>query len=506
MNQDYLSSKLTVSSSPSFDPKIPTYDGSISYDVCIFHAPCNDGTAAAYSVSLKFPDCDFFGVNRGSGTNDAFLSTEFLDSKIAGKNIVLVDYVFPKYTMMELVDCANHVLVIDHHISEYNMLKTEIGLPESQFVFSIDFAACVLTWKYFSPSLPIPPLISYVNDSDIAQYLLSNTSLLISGMAVQSPVVGPGLWTQSRDDPFREFHRAISRDLEYIRSMMLVGIIAREIEWRDIYTDAQRCLEKRLKIAPNLSCRIVNVSPGPRMGALANALLSGSFSDPPSPPCDIALLYYRIDVNQSYKISLRSSDTNVGKIARLLGGGGHTQAASLTVYASTIDHLFEEDIANESIEDILARVSRPSEDWSVGSFIDLINGMRNDWKLGLTEREIEMLKSGCSEAGSQILQFRGLKDISVDCDWCGIGLMTSGRIVFYRVDGDQTIVSKSRCGLVEDGTVLEDTDSIWPLYEGGYMEYFFWDSDNHQYVSAESLEAVDDDGKVKKLVKLSVSH
>jgi len=292
--------------------------------------------------------------------------------------------------------------------------------------------------------------------------------------------------------------------------MIIVGMISREIEWRDVYTDAQRCIERRLGVFPQTLCRVLNVSPGSRMGALANALLSGSFSDPPRPPCDVAILYYKIDVNGSFKISFRSNEgVNVGEIARLLGGGGHAQAASVTLYSSSIDDLFlcdTDDYCPDEvvIDGILEKLKREDENWS-SSRIDFINGLRNGWKMSPSEEDISILRRGLSLGirGAEIeglLQTRGLAEIENDTPWCGIGLLSSGRMVYYRIDGDKMVVLESRFGRWEKE--IDDPNDVWPLYESGYKEYYFWDTWGKTFVDAESLEKVDCD-RPKKLVRLA---
>ena len=507
LNHEYMQAKFSLDTndqcSHETTPDIPVFDGSITYDLCIFHAPCNDGTAAAYAVSLRFPECEFLGVNRGSGVDETWISSEIFDTRISGKNIVLVDYVYPKYTMMELIDCANHVLVIDHHVSEYQVLS-DLGFSShaSNLVYSSDFSASILTWKFFHPTLPVPKLIQYINDSDVGDYRYMHTSSIVGGMAIQSPIVGPGLWSRG-DEPFRNFHLAIKNGTLFLHSMILMGMIARQVEWRDIYTDAQRCAEKRLVKFPNFLCRVVNVSPGPRTGALVHALLSGSFTDPPCKPCDIAIFYYRIDINGSIKICFRSesNDVNVGEIAKNFGGGGHAQAASVTWYGPSIDDLFIQ--AEYEVEPILDKASRWEEsETSWSSSTPIINGMRNGWKQSLSYEEVELLirEQNHHELGdkiSDLLQSRGLVEIPNDVSWYGIGLLRSGRIVYYQEEDEKILIFEKRNQM----TILDDPNDIWPLFEGPYMDYVFRDNANARYVLADSLEEVTNDERERKLVR-----
>ena len=51
---------------------------------------------------------------------------------------------------------------------------------------------------------------------------------------------------------------------------------------------------------------------------------------------EVAMLLKEYD-NGEYKVSLRSKDYDVSKIARANGGGGHIKASGFTIYAKCLD-------------------------------------------------------------------------------------------------------------------------------------------------------------------------
>jgi len=487
------------------EPHVHVPAADIHYDVCIFHAPCNDGTAAAYAVHRRFENCKFFGANRGSGDTDIGIS-DWRD-ELVGKNIVLVDFVLEREDMIDLMAISKNVLVIDHHQSEFEMLTVDLGMEIGKnLIFSNACSACILTWKFFLPSIPIPTLVQYIDDCDTASFVLPNTGALIGGMAVQSPILKPG-WHMPSDGGglkfFREFHYAINAGNQYIRTCIVMGMIAREIEWRDIYSDAQRCVEKRFRKFPNFLCRIVNVSPNARNGALTRALLEGHESY----PCDIAILYFRIDVNDSYKISLRSNreDVNVGLVASEYGGGGHVNAGSITWYGQIddpslflthqekIDYewnsrlrnvlLFKTDI--ERVVDLILQWE-PRHD---KSRLDVISEIRNGGKYALSELEIEVLEYAASCCNYRTLEiatefnWRGIPFASSNdnCTIHGIGLTSEGEIVLFQNQPDSQDV------LVSGKPIIRS--QIWTLVETEYENYFY-DCGSGHFKYADSLEDV----------------
>lgn len=415
---EWLNMPLVRSSvSVSTDCYIPEIDVSgwpsppIHVDVCIFHAPCFDGTAAAFAVGKKYgKDCSFFGVNRGSGDTDVYLPNH-----IDGVHVVLVDYVYSRPLMEELISRAATVTVVDHHDSERDLLNEFLCKFETKFflIFSTACSASMLAYRWLFPDESVPQIYHYINDNDTGSRSLVNVGKFISGFSIYSPVIRPG-WSEFSDFDF--FCECVSGGPDFIRSRIMVGIIAREIEWRDVYADAQRCTDKRLKVAPQHICRILNIGRSANSGALSRALLSGEYlADGFSAgPADISFLYYRIDVNGSWKVSLRSDTVNVGEIAGLLGGGGHTAAGSFTYYGGDILELFDPSLASK----------------------------------------IDALRSLGHASNEKLL----------------IGLTESWEPVLYKC------VSKGRflCSLRATFDRPWETDNIWPLYEGDERGRFFW--------------------------------
>lgn len=338
LNLDYLEQRgITVSNdlseldSPSTSSHIYHPD---NVDLCVFHAPCSDGTAAGFAIGRAYPSCDFYGVNRGSGETDL----ELPDMDLEGKTVVLVDYVYARPLMEQLVEAAHHVMVIDHHVSEQALLE-ELSVVYGEkfsYLFSHTVCAALLAWKFFHPTDPVPVLYRYINDNDVGAWQLSNIGRFAAGFSVASPVIGPG-W--SKFDDFEFFNECVSAGKAFVMSRIVLGMLSKHIERRDVYSDAQRSIDKRLRVAPQYVCRVVNVSYCSSSGALHRALLEGEYAEKPA---DISLLYYYVDCIGSWKCSLRSaseSGVNVGQIAALLGGGGHACAGSFS-HRGDFENLF----------------------------------------------------------------------------------------------------------------------------------------------------------------------
>ena len=332
LNLEYLSERLgpipETFPEKEIPPALPARPGRV--DLCIFHAPCPDGTAAAFAVGRAYPDCEFFGVNRGSDETDTQLP-----ENIEGKNVLIVDFVYSRDLMEVLIGIAASVVVVDHHTSEHDLLEelSHIHTEEKfSYIYSETVCAAVLAWLWLLPHEALPPLYEYINDNDTGAWQLPNVGWLRRGLGVGTPVIGPG---RSLFPDFELFSEGIDAGKNFIISRMVMGMLAAEIEWRDIRSDVQRAAFRRLRVAPEYWCKIVNVS-SPNSGGIHSAILEEY-------GIDFSMTYFRVDCNRSWKCSLRSRQdgtVNVGSIAALLGGGGHACAASFTLRCDNIEDIF----------------------------------------------------------------------------------------------------------------------------------------------------------------------
>jgi len=333
LNLDYLESRIDISHTTGEDLKIPEHfpERPSRIDFCVFHAPCPDGTASAFAVGRAFPDCAMFGVNRGSDDTDAELPDREL---FYNKNVVLVDYVYSKDLMIDLIESASSVTVVDHHMSEYDLLNELLdiyGREKFQFLYSDQVCAAVLCWKWLFPETSLPVLYQYINDNDTGSWLLPNVGWFRRGMGVASPIIRPG---HSKFSDFQIFSEGLENGKKFLLSRMVMGMLACDIEWRDLRAEVQRSSDRQLRACPEYWCRLVNVSHN--SGGIHSALLEDGIAD-------FSMTYFRVDCNGSWKCSLRSRDNggvNVGAIAAKLGGGGHWCAGSFTLRCENIEEIF----------------------------------------------------------------------------------------------------------------------------------------------------------------------
>ena len=120
--------------------------------ICIYHGNCPDGFASAWVVNQYYQDdIDFYPGVYGNIPPD-----------VKNKDVIMVDFSYKKHVMLNMINDANSILVIDHHTTAKDEL---IGLDENQkveLVFDMEHSGCILTWNYFFPDKNPPELMRQI--------------------------------------------------------------------------------------------------------------------------------------------------------------------------------------------------------------------------------------------------------------------------------------------------------------------------------------------------------
>src|SRR5215831_18604798 len=131
--------------------------------VCVYHNNCFDGICSAWVVKKYFPAAQLIPGNYGDKELVtglfALISNLMKDFPV---HLILVDFSFPRETMMELNRCVEKMTVLDHH-------KTaEADCKGLEFcIFDMAESGASLAWKYFFKGMPMPKLVQYVKDRDL---------------------------------------------------------------------------------------------------------------------------------------------------------------------------------------------------------------------------------------------------------------------------------------------------------------------------------------------------
>jgi oligoribonuclease NrnB/cAMP/cGMP phosphodiesterase (DHH superfamily) len=295
------------------------------YNYVIYHRGCIDGY------------CGFIILNK-SGKIDpsAYIlpdvpSAKDAPPKIDGMNVIIIDCAYKYKVLDEIVNRAQTVTFIDHH----QTIKDDVVLIQKKFnqtklkiIYDESESGASLVWKYFFPNTQIPLFVRYIKDNDIGLWKLKHTYHFIAGLDVDYP-------TDIRHNNIRKWMKLFNNKKlikkiikkgsvywEYIQHQLDANVKKYSMESfpsEKIYEAFSDYFDKpgQYKVAVyNTNC------PNPSLlGKRAMTDIN----------CDFAMIYnFNMD-KKEYIASLRSSNIDVGKIAKIFGGGGHRLAAAMSL-------------------------------------------------------------------------------------------------------------------------------------------------------------------------------
>jgi uncharacterized protein len=132
--------------------------------ILFYHKNCPDGFGSAYSFWKKYGDSiEYFPIDY----TDAFPDNDNID----GRDVWMADFCFKRNAATELIERANSVLIIDHHLTAIKDMA-EVESPKLTKVFDINKSGASLSWSYLFGDNNIPNIIRYIEDRDIAKWKL----------------------------------------------------------------------------------------------------------------------------------------------------------------------------------------------------------------------------------------------------------------------------------------------------------------------------------------------
>lgn len=266
-------------------------------DLCIYHADCLDGFAAAWAVHRALPNAEFVAAQHGSPP----------PANIDGREIVIVDFSYKRPVLIEMASRAKSILILDHHKTAAEDLSE--GLPENVSVhFDMEHSGCVLAWQHFHPGVEVPDLLLHVEDRDLWRF-----------HHVYTRVTTAALGSLERD--FSAWDAIVP---EYPHSLA-AGDRFRAIGWALCRVHDEQVASAVKNARPmKIGGFKVQVANAPHF--LASDVGHALAADAP-----FGATYF--DAADARVFSLRSTDAgeDVSAIAKLYGGGGHRNAAGFRV-------------------------------------------------------------------------------------------------------------------------------------------------------------------------------
>lgn len=297
--------------------------------ICIYHGNCADGFTAAWAVRKAFAgeDIEFHPGVYGAPPPD-----------VKGKEVIIVDFSYPRETLYNMLPGSRGILVLDHHKSAeadlaepdskgyiINMYPkylqggaidyarylentdvhdvAEGAGPRIYTVFDMERSGAGIAWDFFFPDTPRPKLIDHVEDRDLWRFNLPNTR------EIQANIF-------SHPYDFDVWDRLVETDC----AELIVGGIAIERKHHKDIAELLAIVTRKLQLGgyivpvANLPYTLVSDA----AGKLAET-------------APFAACYWDTPTDRVFGLRSREGGVDVSEIAKIYGGGGHKHAAGFRV-------------------------------------------------------------------------------------------------------------------------------------------------------------------------------
>jgi oligoribonuclease NrnB/cAMP/cGMP phosphodiesterase (DHH superfamily) len=257
--------------------------------IVIYHANCVDGWTAAWAVWLKFGDEDTEYVPASYG--DA-------PPPHQGRDVVIVDFSYPRETLSAMHEEAKSLIVLDHHRTAREALA---DLPYA--LFDMERSGAGMAWDHFHGTRARPWLVDYVEDRDLWRFALPKSKEVSAWLSAQTRTAFQA-WL----------------DLEEGGRIAAIERGTAVLVYLDRYVSEMAQQARTASLEGYDSIPIVNapyINTSEVVGHLAE-----------SAPFAVGWFQRKDGV---YQYSLRSrGEVDVSEIAKRYGGGGHKGAAGFT--------------------------------------------------------------------------------------------------------------------------------------------------------------------------------
>ncbi len=268
----------------------------MSLPLIIYHANCLDGFGAAHAAFLHFRQAggaEFLAASHGEEAPDG-----------RGRELYLVDFSYKREVVKQLCAQAEHVTILDHHISAAEDLRgLESECDNLSMHFDMDKSGAVITWEHFHPE-PVPRLLEYVQDRDLWRFELHD-----------SAEVTAALMSYPFDFEFWE---------DLINSSESLELLAAEGRAINRYRRQMIETHKRKAALGELAGHRVPIVNCP--SAITSELLGELAENYP-----FAAGYSDQGDRRNWSLRSREGGADVAKVATDFGGGGHRRAAGFSV-------------------------------------------------------------------------------------------------------------------------------------------------------------------------------
>jgi oligoribonuclease NrnB/cAMP/cGMP phosphodiesterase (DHH superfamily) len=276
-------------------------------DVVLYHGDCVDGYASAFS-------CYYYFKLKNKKKKISYIACQYQKPPplVNNKNVLICDFSYKYSTLKELIKSAKKLIILDHHQSAEKDLR---NIPKENKVFRMDHSGAYITWAYFFGEDKVPLMIKYIEDNDIWKKSMTHTRQFTS-------------YIFNIPKQFEAYERLL--DDNYVTNHV-IPVGDGMMKQNDNYiNDGIKKMAVNFILIDNNLYFVGNVNTSILKSEIGNSFLTAN------PDVNFAICYSKNEYTGETYVSLRSNDTgsDVEEIASKFGGGGHRNAAGMSVYSA----------------------------------------------------------------------------------------------------------------------------------------------------------------------------
>jgi oligoribonuclease NrnB/cAMP/cGMP phosphodiesterase (DHH superfamily) len=274
-------------------------------DTLLYHGDCIDGFACAFA-------CYYYSKTKNNKKKISFIPCQHQKPPplVTGKNVLICDFSYKYNTLKTMIKEANKLCILDHHITAE---KDLINIPGKNKYFDKTHSGAYITWAYFFGEESVPLMIKYIEDNDIWKKTMPNTRAFTS-------------FIFNLPKNFDNYEKFL--DETYIFNTVIPMGEGMQKQNDTYIQDGIKKVAMNFMLLDNKLYFIANVNTSILKSEIGNSLFHFY------PNANFATCYSQNTYTGETYISLRSTDkaTDVSQIAEKFGGGGHRNAAGISVF------------------------------------------------------------------------------------------------------------------------------------------------------------------------------
>ena len=289
--------------------------GEHQFDTIIYHANCPDGFTSAWAFwQICREAAKYLPYRYGQQPPD-----------LTGKTVAIVDFSFPRETLLRMVEQAKFLLVLDHHKSAERDLAGLDLCNRGQIIFDMNRSGAQIAWDYLF-SNQRPWFVDYVADRDLWRHQL-----------FQTKEISQTLFFDGYFDSFTKLDQLYASEYpdQDMTKMAERGAVLLEYKTKECEFYAQAATPTIFRVDGHMYR--VNLAGCPRAyRSEVGHLISKQ-------DCDFAAVYWYDYSTREWWISFRASDSSPHDLSEITShlpnGGGHPKAAGFTIYEAKGENL-----------------------------------------------------------------------------------------------------------------------------------------------------------------------